>query len=72
LSAEQARGYVALYRYISSYRVWPAAQRYLEPETYDPRWDDLIVPFPDWDWAMLSDRFAEIAARAAGNTDGRL
>jgi Ser/Thr protein kinase RdoA (MazF antagonist) len=72
LSAEQARGYVAFSRYISSYRVWPAAHRYLEPETYDSRWDDLIVPFPDWDWTMLSDRFAEIAARAAGRANGRL
>jgi homoserine kinase type II len=61
---ETARGYVELYRYLSAYRVWPVSARYLEPGTYDPRWDEFIQPMPAWDWVKLSDRLAEAAARA--------
>jgi Ser/Thr protein kinase RdoA (MazF antagonist) len=61
---EEARGYVDLYRYLSSYRVWPVRDRYFEPETYDSRWDDLIQPMPAWDWGELSERLAAVAARA--------
>jgi Ser/Thr protein kinase RdoA (MazF antagonist) len=64
ITPEQAVAHVELYRYLSSYRVWPESVRYLEPETYDPAWDDLIQPFPDWDWDALADRFASIASDA--------
>jgi Ser/Thr protein kinase RdoA (MazF antagonist) len=64
ITPEQAVAHVELYRYLSSYRVWPESVRYLEPETYDPAWDGLIQPFPDWDWDVLADRFATIASDA--------
>jgi Ser/Thr protein kinase RdoA (MazF antagonist) len=72
LSPDEARGYVDFYRYISTYRVWPASTRYLDPDGYNPRWDALIEPEPEWDWAMLSEQFAEIATRVAAGADVRL
>jgi hypothetical protein len=69
LSPEQAHGYVEFYRYISTYRVWPASTRYLDPNGYNPQWDGLIQPLPEWDWEMLSERFASIAARQGTEND---
>ena len=62
LTREDAESYVAFYRYISTFRVWPMIDRYRNPERYQSEWDALIQPLPEWDWLALSERFAEIAA----------
>ncbi len=64
LTADEARNYVEAYRYFSTFRTWPISVRYLEPENYQSRWDELIRPGPEttWRWDEMSDRFAVIAA----------
>ena len=64
VSPRGAASYVELYRYFSTFRVWPISERYQRPERYQARWDALIQPFVAWDWQALTDRLAEAAARA--------
>jgi hypothetical protein len=64
VSPRDAASYVELYRYFSTFRVWPISDRYLRPDRYQPRWDALIQPFVAWDWQALTDRLAAAAARA--------
>lgn len=59
----EAHEYVNFYRHISTFRTWPISVRYLEPEKYFSRWDELIQPLPEWDWEEAAQRFADIAAR---------
>ena len=64
LSPNEVRAYVEFYRYISTFRVWPIIARYTDPEGYRPEWEALIQPFMPWDWQALSERLADIAAKA--------
>jgi Ser/Thr protein kinase RdoA (MazF antagonist) len=64
LSPRDAASYVELYRYFSTFRVWPIRDRYLRPDRYQPRWDALIQPFVAWDWQALTERLTEATVRA--------
>jgi Ser/Thr protein kinase RdoA (MazF antagonist) len=67
VSPRDAASYGELYRYFSTYRVWPISERYLRPDRYQARWDALIQPFLAWDWQALAGRLAEAAVRAGSS-----
>jgi Ser/Thr protein kinase RdoA (MazF antagonist) len=70
VSPRDVASYVDLYRYLTTFRVWPISERYLRPDRYQPRWDALIQPFAAWDWHALTDRFIDAAERAAKTAPG--
>ena len=64
ISAPEVREICNLSRYAAASRTWPMSVRNLEPEKYQPIWDQFIVqPDPSWDDdpSELEDRLVALA-----------
>ncbi len=48
VQADEVAQWAPDWTYYNLSRDWPISSRYLEPETYDPRWDRFITYRPNW------------------------
>ncbi len=67
LTPDEARSFVHIYHYLSTYGTWPADVLLEQPEQYQSRWDVFMNPQPSsWEtgWDELAKQLAAIAGAA--------
>lgn len=67
ISSAEVTEYFDFWRYTCASRVWPIADRYLSPHTYQARWDSFITEDLDWfesDWSRARETLLAIARKS--------